>query len=77
MKVDSSSSDARAMTTAMAHARQMQDKLREESRSYETLAEGAWTTTTATRRAKERESELRAISMSAGMMTMREAMTRE
>ena len=42
------------MTTAMAHARQMQDKLREESRTYETLAEGAWTTTT-TRRAKERE----------------------
>ena len=44
------------MSTAMAHAMQMQEKLREESRSYETLAEGA-----------SRRRDARAMSMSMSM----------
>jgi|TARA_B100000683_G_scaffold563_3_gene582 hypothetical protein len=53
------------MSTAMAHAMQMQEKLREESRSYETLAEGA-----SRRRARDSMLMLMSMSMSAECATM-------
>ena len=49
------------MSTAMAHAMQMQEKLREESRSYETLAEGA---------SRRRDARAMSMSMSAECATM-------